>query len=167
MVASGDEINASDITSLEDLTIRAPMCRLVQSGVQSIANNVGTALTFTTEDFDPYNFHDSVTNTTRILPTVAGWYRFHGTYFSSTFTSPTLFAVYLRKNGATIPPGMRALYSAAVVSPGVNCTALIEMNGTSDYVELIALQASSGATNTAVSAYIASTFECKLERVSA
>jgi hypothetical protein len=161
MVASGDEINASDITDLEDLTIRRPFVRLVQATIQSIPDAVGTALTFTTEDEDLLSFHDPVTNNTRITPTIAGWYRFYGTYFSATLTTPALFACYMRKNGTTIPPGNRVTYNAATVSPGVNCTAAISMNGTSDYVEFVALQDSAGATNTAISAYIASTFECE------
>lgn len=164
MVATGDEINASDITSVENLTIVKPIVRLVQSVVQSIPDNVGTALTFTTEDEDSYNFHDPVTNNTRITPSIAGWYTFRGTYFSATLTTPVLLACYMRKNGATIPPGNRSLYQAAVVSPSVNCSALISMNGTTDYVEFVALQDSAGAVNTAISAYIASTFECIFER---
>jgi len=160
MVATGDEINAEDITDIEDLTFRAPGVRLVQSVAQSIPDNTATAITFTTEDLDPNSFHDPVTNNTRITPTVAGWYRFNGTYFSATITTPVLFATYLRKNNAsTIPPGYRGISTNS--SPSVACEALIEMNGSTDYVELVALQDSAGATNTAVSAYIACVFECE------
>lgn len=166
MVAAGDQIEASDITDLEDLTIRKPMVRLTQAAVSSVPNNSGTALSFTTEEFDQYGFHDAVTNNTRITPTIAGWYRFHGTYFSSTFGGAGLMACYMRKNGSTIPPGNRMQVGTSPVSPSVNCSALIEMNGSSDYVELVALQASGASLNTAISAYIASSFECTLERLS-
>jgi hypothetical protein len=164
MVAAGDEVNASDLTTLEDLTIRRPMVRLVQAVAQSIPDNTGTAITFTTEDLDTYGFHDPVTNNTRITPSVAGWYRFHGTYFTSTPTFPAvpnaMLACYMRKNLSTVPPGSRTLPVTNVVSPSVACTALVEMNGTTDYMEFVGLQDSSGALNTAISAYIASTFEC-------
>lgn len=164
MVAAGDEINAADLIALEDLTIRRPIVRLVQSAIQSIPNNTAQGVTFTSEDLDPLGFHDAVTNTTRITPTVPGWYRFNCSYHSATLTTPTLFAVFLRKNGVTsIPPGKRALYTSTVVSPSVSCHGLVQMDGVTDFVEMMALQASSAAVNTAVSAYIACTFELSLE----
>lgn len=164
-MASGDEINAENISDLEDLTIRKPSCRLVQAVVQSIPDNTATAITFTTEDDDDLGFHDPVTNNTRVTPTIPGWYRFNGTYFSATLTTPVLFAVYFRKNNTgSHPPGKRALYQAGVVSPGVSCSALIEMNGTTDYVELVALQDSAGATNTASTGYIACVIECEFSK---
>jgi|SRR6188508_307647 len=166
MVATGDEIRASDFTALEDLTIRRPRCRVVQSTIQSIPDNTATAITFTTEDDDPLGFHDTVTNTTRITPTIAGWYRCTGTYFSATLaaSTPGLHAVFFRKNGATsIPPGKRSLNQSIVVSPGVSCTTQIQFNGTTDYIELMALQDSTGAVNTAVSAYIACAIDCVYE----
>ena len=165
MPDAGDEILDTDFTDLEDKTVNKPIVRLTQAVVQSIPDNTATAITFTTEEEDTDGFHDPVTNNTRITPTVAGWYRFYGSYFSATLTTPVLLACYLRKNNTgSVPPGKRVLNQAGVVSPGVSCTALIEMDGSTDYVEFIALQDSAGATNTAVTGYITSTFECEFVR---
>lgn len=159
MVAAGDEVNASDITALEDLTINRPMVRLVQASAQSMADNTATAISFTTEELDTNGFHDPVTNNTRLTPNVAGWYDVRGTYFSATLTTPVDIFVYLRKNLSPVPSGARIGIGAAL--PSVSAQALIEFNGSTDYVELVGTQNSAGAANTSVSGYATSTLEMR------
>lgn len=159
MVASGDEITAADITDLEDLTIRRPAVRLVQAVVQSMPDNTQTALTFTTEELDDYGFHDVAVNNTRITPTVAGWYRFTGAYVSGVLTTPVSFMVILRKNGTNIPSGFRN--TGLGTFPSSTISLLAEMNGTTDYMEMTGIQDSAGATNTAVTTWATSMFECE------
>jgi hypothetical protein len=76
MVAAGDPVESTNITTVEDYTIRKPLVRLIQSVVQSIPHDTDTAFTFTagSEDIDTHGFHDETTNPSRITPSVAGYY---------------------------------------------------------------------------------------------
>jgi hypothetical protein len=163
MVSPGAITYADDVNDIADATTGKPLVRLVQAVAQSIPDNSFTALTFTTEEIDTHGFHDTGSNTQRITPTVAGYYRFSGTYFSATITTPVLMAVKLRKNGTTdIAPGARGPGSAS--NPSMACTAIASCNGTTDYVEVMALQDSAGATNTVVASHATSVFECEFLR---
>jgi len=82
---------------------------------------------------------------------------------SGAMTTPASRTTYVRKNGTTaIAPGPRDAGGALTSSK--ECTALVSMNGTTDYVELIGQQDSAGAVNTVVSSQQASVFECVFER---
>lgn len=162
--AVGDDILAAHI----NLLLQRPMCRLVQQAAQSIPNATATALTFgaSSEEFDytPAPFHDTSTNNQRITPTVAGWYRFQGSYFTAGMTTPTARTAILRKNGTTnIAPGPRD--AGATITSSIEVGALIQCNGTTDYVELVVQQNSSGAVNTNVASQQSSVFECWLVRL--
>lgn len=150
MVAAGDEILDTDITDLEDLTIRKPIGRMVQAVAQSIPDNTITAVTWTTEDIDTDNFHDTATNNTRITPTVAGYYRFDFLYYSASQTTGVSTDASFRKNGSgSIASGQRGNLSSLAWAQ--DASTIVEMNGSTDYIECMALQDSSGAVNTNVS----------------
>lgn len=162
-VAAGDIILASTINDIIQYQMNRALVRLTQSSVQSIADNTVTALTFTgTEDIDTYGFHDPSTNSSRITPNIAGTYLFFGSYFTDSATTGVSIDCSIRKTGGTVlPTGDRGvLASSFVMSQGAIAT--FEMNGTTDYAELMALQDSSGAVNTRVNARFASHFSCIL-----
>jgi hypothetical protein len=162
---AGGNIQATDITNVEAKTTGKPICRLIQQAAQSMPDNVATALTFAagSEEVDSHGFHDTAVNNTRITPNVAGWYRFAGCYFSAGMTTPVSRSAIFRKNGATlIAPGPRD--AGASITSSKEVGALILMNGTSDYVELLGQQDSSGAVNTNVATQQSSTFECEYVR---
>ena len=165
-MAAGDPITASDYAAIKRASMSRMVCKLTQAAAQSMPDNVATALTFGTgsEVVDTDNFHDMVTNNTRITPTVSGWYLFMGAVFLASATTPVSREAYFRQNGATsIPCSWRD------VGYGISSGALIEptqifCNGTTDYVELMMRQDSAGAVNTNVSGQQSSTFECVYER---
>ena len=162
-VAAGDIILASTINDIIQYGLNRALVRLTQTAVQSIADNTQVALTFTgTEDIDPYGFHDTVTNTSRLTPTIAGTYLFFGSYYTDSVTTGVSIDCSIRKNAATTTPtGNRApLPSTFVMSQ--DATAIFEMNGSTDYVELMALQDSSGAVNSRVNQRFASHFSAIL-----
>jgi len=154
---------ATDINNDVAAIAAKPIGRLVASGTQSIPDNVATALMFTTEDIDTHGFHDTTTNTSRVTPNVPGYYRFYGCYFSGAITTPSTRAAYFRKNGTTaIAPGPRDV--GYTISSSKECTALIAMNGTTDYIELMGLQDSAGAVVTNQSVQFSSTLEWEYVR---
>lgn len=155
---AGDNAYWSDV----QYGVRPPLCRLIAQAVQSIPTGTLTALTFGagSEELDTHGFHDTAVNPTRITPTVAGWYRFTGSYFTAAMGTPANRTAYFRKNGATaVPPGPRD--GGAGITSSIEVSALISCNGGSDYVELMAQQSSSGAVNTSATSQQASVFECE------
>lgn len=169
MVAAGDPVNSADLTTDEDYTIRKPLVRLVQAVAQSIPDNTNTELTFTTEDFDTNGFHDNVTNTPRITPTVAGYYRLHLMFAHAARADITTVLVQIGKNGTGQAPSLRWPYPSSV-SPGsvpsYQTETILTANGSTDYFTGIVLldNTANTATLTSVGGATTSTFECEFLR---
>lgn len=160
-VTSGSRILASTINDLIKYALNPGIVRLAQASAQSIPDATATALTFAgTDDIDVYGFHDPTTNNTRITPNIPGTYFFFGAYYTDSATTGADIDCSIRKNGGTVlPTGSRAaLPSTLVVSQ--DAQAVFDMNGSTDYVELMAFQNSSGAVNSRVNARFTSHFSC-------
>ena len=154
---------AGDITYWSDVAnaIRPPLVRLVATAVQALADNTAVALTFAAEEIDTHGFHSTVTNTSRVTPTVAGYYEVTGTVFFEAQTTPVVSSAWIRKNGTDNKPAAgRDVPGAQAFSLHTGAT-LISMNGTTDYVELMAQQDSAGADNTNQSIQFSSVLEVK------
>ena len=91
-----------------------------------------TKVPCSTEEFDTNNNYDSTTNY-RFTPTVAGYYQINGRWDCTVAATIVLATIY--KNGSEFKRGVdiRATLSGAT---GASVSALIYMNGTTDYVEL-------------------------------
>ena len=165
MPAAGDPILIADFLKVMRASSDRPLVRCVSSAAQSIPDNATTALQFASEQIDTHGFHDPVTNNSRITPNigVAAYYRFTGFYCSQALAAPVSFHTWFRKNaGSEIAPGPRV--NGLTLTSGLLVTAIIECNGTSDYVQLMCAQDSAGAVNTSASGQLACVLECELVR---
>lgn len=138
----------ADISQTLAFLLQPPMCRVRQTAAQTLSNAVFTAITFQAEDVDPYNWHSSTTNTTRITPTFPGWYRcwysigFNGALGGQSRTGN------INKNGAnaTARRDQRPPITAGSTVRSLRSNPFfLPMNGTTDYFEVIAYQ-DSGAS---------------------
>lgn len=167
MPSAGQKVIASDIDTIEDETIRAPIGRLVQTVAQTgIASATITAITFTTEDVDSHSYHDTGSNTSRATPTLAGWYRVNGSASLVGATDYTIIEVAIRQNGATVlPPATRFTPNATSATLVLGATALVSCNGSTDYFEVI-FRATKGAgtISTVISSQFASVLEWEFVR---
>ena len=163
-MAAGDPAYWSDVANL----VNRPVTRLVQQAVQSISNNTLTALTFGagSEEIDTHGFHDTATNTSRVTPSVAGYYRVRGLYFSITGADYTLLEASVGKNGAAMAGCGRRVPPLITGAQSIEAGAIVSCNGSTDYIELLVLQTNSGATakNTNVSSRFVSTLEVEYVR---
>lgn len=169
MVSAGGRIYASDINTIIGYTTGKPLVRLVQQAAQSIPDNAGTALTFGagSEWIDTHGFHDTSTFTTRITPTIAGWYDFSGLYMTVAGTDYVSVQAYLRKNGSSIAPVQRHGPNVTSSPRSASVQARDYFNGSTDYMELIAEQDNTANTarNTSSNGTATScTFECEFVR---
>lgn len=146
--ANGQRLTAALLQQLADYTVNRPVGYIVASGAQALADNTQVAIQFSgTDDIDTDGFHNPSSNNTRITPNVAGYYSFTVFGFFQAQATPVISDVSVRKNGSThfAPAGRYPGSTQAFSLPSV---VYMEMNGTTDYIELMMLQDSAGADNT-------------------
>lgn len=98
---------------------------------QSVTSAVWTKVTLSAEDFDAVGDFDATTNYQH-TPTIAGYYQYSWTVQGNGAVI-TALGSSLYKNGAIYKPGTYAPTTTVMISSG---SALVYMNGTTDYVEL-------------------------------
>lgn len=110
--------------------------------VQTLTTATATKITLSNKSFDTNNNFDATTNY-RFTPTVAGYYLFIG---SLAFVNANAFnQVTLYKNGAFTAVSANG---GGTVLGVVTVSAILYMNGSTDYVELYGAQYSGGNQNT-------------------
>jgi hypothetical protein len=95
---------------------------------QTITENTTTKIQYNTEEFDTANCYDPTTNY-RFTPNVAGYYQVILAVEPSV--SQSYQYAYIYKNGSPVKRNS----SGSSVGTGTTCTAIIYMNGSTDYLE--------------------------------
>jgi len=121
-----------------------PAFSAYQSSAQTLSANTFTKLQFQTEEFDTANCFDNTTNY-RFTPTVAGYYQAGGGFGGGTSQCTTIVALY--KNGSNI----KTLANSPSVNPASYGSALVYLNGTTDYIELYGVLSTGQVTGTGIS----------------
>jgi hypothetical protein len=128
------------------LGINGPAFSAYQSSAQTISGGVVTKITFTTEEFDTNSNYDTATS--RFTPTVAGYYQISGSITVSVQATTAIAIIY--KNGSQAKWGS---YTGGASSSAI-VSALIYLNGSTDYVELYGfLTVGQALVNNAVQTY--------------
>ncbi len=163
---AGGITQAADITGLAALTTGRPLVRLIQQATQNLTNAANTVITFGagSEDIDTHGFHDTSTNPSRVTPTVAGYYRCFATLSMAASGAITLLSVVVAKNGTPQQPLVRTRPNTTVTAMSVQASAIIQLNGSGDYVEMIGNQTSGGTVATQASGGINSVLEVEFLR---
>lgn len=119
-----------------------------QSTLQSLPNNVFTKVSLQTKEFDNSNAFDATTNY-RFQPLTAGYYQINGSYAVSGSAATVLCAIYKVLAGVSTE-FKRGTQSGVATNSGAEAcvSALIYLNGSTDYVELWAFQSSGASINT-------------------
>lgn len=161
-IASSSEYNkvVNNVLDLDSrvsgLSLTQPYVHLYQSstGTQTIANTTPTAVTFNAEVIDNpagTGFHSTVSNISRVTPTVAGrYFLVGGVCFPAAGTGS--FVAQFRKNGAVVlgaaPYQDKQLYTSSFIALMAQSHATLVANGTTDYFELWTNQNSGGNLTT-------------------
>ena len=122
--------------------IASPAFSAFFSGSQTINDNVAGVVALNNEEFDTNSCFD--TTTFRFTPTIAGYYQISGAVYFST-ASVNYVAANISKNGSTLKYGAQAANGAFTY--GSTVSSLVYLNGTTDYVQLLAYQ-NSGVART-------------------
>lgn len=108
------------------------------SGGQSVSTDTVTKVTINAEVFDTDNAFDSSSNY-RFTPQTAGKYFVHVSIMADSGSSSNLREnyIYLKKNGSTyIFQGSTSFESNYIRQHVITNAAVVDMNGSSDYLEL-------------------------------
>ena len=97
------------------------------SGSTTLSTGTWTKITLDAEEFDTNNNFAS----SRFTPTVAGYYQVSGCY---QFNGTTAGYIGIYKNGSAIKYGVYT--GAAGAAQIINMSALVYLNGSTDYIEL-------------------------------
>ena len=121
---------------------KGPAFRAYANSATSLASAGFTKVTLDLENFDTNgNFLSST-----FTPTVAGYYQINATVsISTSSTAATSLLAILRKNGVDHSYGSGQVISTAIRS---SVSDIIEMNGTTDFIELFAYHLSGSSVNT-------------------
>ena len=145
--ASGDTINIpSGATFNVNGTVGTmsgqnyPAFQAYLSSNQSVTSNTTTKVQIDTEVFDTDGYFDNSTNY-RFTPLVAGKYFVHGSVFGDPGNTSDLsyVIVYLYKNGSENMNQKFDFRSNEGRDANLNFSTIIDMNGSTDYIELYGL----------------------------
>jgi hypothetical protein len=128
------------------LNVGGPAFFAYAGNSQNVATNTATKIQLTSERFDTANAFDSTTNY-RFQPTVAGYYQISASLAFALATNNIAIYVNLYLNGTSIAATSGVSTSASY--PLGSVSALLYLNGSTDYVELWGQQKSGGTTNVA------------------
>lgn len=129
------------------LNVAAPAFSASRGSDQTVTLGVETKILFANEQFDTNNCYDSTTNY-RFTPNVAGYYQVNWAVCGRVATTFTSIYSVLFKNGSFFQ------YSGelnATITANTNATvtgsAVVYMNGTTDYLEVYGYLGGSGTAN--------------------
>lgn len=137
--------------------LNVPIATLYQNTTQSLTTSTNTAISLDGESLDTYGGHSTSTNNSRYTAQVPGYYLVYGVIvFAANATGWR--ACTIAKNGSTSAvPGAFGIYQATSSSLALSAApalGIIQMNGTTDYVEIYGDQNTGGNLSTAVAATI-------------
>jgi hypothetical protein len=133
---------------------KVPLFLAVRSGTQSINNSSSTKIQFNSEVLDSHSYYDAATNH-RFTPLVAGVYRVTVMASMDNLAVDKVVQVGISKNGSVVYEN--TYYTATGgVTISYETTALVSMNGSTDYLEGYITQGDTTARNlTAASRFMA------------
>ena len=138
----------------------APAFSAYLSADTAIPNATSTKIPINTEEFDTASCYN--TSTYRFTPNVAGYYQVSGqTLIGAGSTGVCLLQIY--KNGSVAKFGTEIPFTASANYVASAASALIYLNGSTDYVELYAYQ-SSGTSQTMYAASYVNYFQAAMVR---
>ena len=129
--------SSGNITPSNQLYSKVPAFSAYQSSAQTPSAGTWTKIQYQTEEFDTSSCFDNATNY-RFTPNVAGYYQISGRAENGSAFNVMTLSIY--KNGS---PFKNSSYGSTMA--GVQVSALIYFNGSTDYVEAYLNQSSANA----------------------
>ena len=129
-------------TATPGVPVNGPAFSAYQSSTQTIANATFTKVALQSEEFDTAGCFD--TSTFRFTPTVAGYYQINGGSGVNITSGGGVVEIY--KNSGRYKRG-NAATTVSGITVHITVSALVYLNGSTDYVELYIYQNSAGSAS--------------------
>ena len=110
----------------------------------TVAASTFVKIEFDSETFDPLSDYDPTTNY-RYTPSIAGKYFIYGVLQFEAVNDGDQIATLIKKNGTTFVVENQIYVSTNTVNHSTTVFGLIDMNGSTDYLELFAFHTSSAS----------------------
>ena len=147
----GPSTNSNQTITLPDATgtvmVSGNMPAFSAYGTQTLTTATTTKCVLNTKIFDTNSNFDAVTNY-RFTPTIAGYYQVNINHQYSAAGGVCIGYIY--KNGAQYTVPLYEFLDTNLTGTAASGSLLVQMNGTTDYLEIYAFQ-SSGLNQTIVS----------------
>ena len=173
MTAGGGGVSLTPASSIaSDVTVNVPSqnCTLgiqgpafsaYASGNTTLANGTFTKIAFATKEFDTNSNFDNVTNY-RFTPTVSGYYQV-SSQLDLIGSTGNNYIVSIFKNNSEFKRGAQVAFNP-VGNVGVCISALVFLNGSTDYVEIYGFQGSGLSQTLSLSSPYNNWFQAALVR---
>ena len=140
---SGNISIGSGVTLLSS----TPAFHAYLSATQTISNDTVTVVQFNTESFDTDSAYDN--STYRFTPQKSGKYYVYAGILHNPSSSNNIqqASIFIRKNGSEITENFFASSTNPADSLTVVNSIIVDLNGSSDYVDVVGQQAVSSGTN--------------------
>jgi hypothetical protein len=112
----------------------------------TLTSGVWYKVIFNQENFDTNNNYDPTTNY-RFTPTVAGYYQINSCVAGDAVTNTNIWTMAIAKNGTRIASGSQAANNVNNGQASM-CSFIVYCNGSTDYIEIFAIQTSGTNINT-------------------
>jgi len=139
---TGNLVTVPSVTGTAMVSGNMPAFSAYNSVGQSISSATFTKVQFQTEEFDTANCFDSTTNY-RFTPNVAGYYQINAAVNKTSSATEMQCLIY--KNGSVYKSG-----NNGSTAYGESNSALVSMNGSTDYIEIYTYFGASGSTTSNV-----------------
>jgi hypothetical protein len=121
------------------------------TSIQTIPNSTWTAINLDSEEYDTNDYHDNVTNNSRITIPESGYYLVTGYFRLASYNGARMYAIQFYVNGSSISSTHQEYLSENTNQQTVESTQVLKLDA-GDYVELYAYQSSGGNLDTLASA---------------
>lgn len=110
------------------------MCRVFRNSNQSIATATWDAIEFNSTSYDDYGWHDATSSDSQIIPLFPGKYYIWANVEFSNSDTDGVRQIRIKKNGTTNIAYKNQ--NALTISTRMDISCVVEMNGSTDYIEL-------------------------------
>ena len=129
----------TSVTNIPKALTNTPAFEAKLSSTQSLSDNTTTKIQFDTENFDTDGNYDNTTNY-RFTPTTSGKYFIYGkvTLLSASDNALKSVTGHIYKNGTSINSSLFYFWDNFIRGATANVSSIVDMNGSTDYVEFFA-----------------------------
>jgi hypothetical protein len=157
--SSNQTITIPDATGTMMVSGNMPAFSAYANTSQTITASTFTKVQVNTEEFDTNSYYDNATNY-RFTPLIAGYYQVNGQTNGSSTVTLTRIIPAIYKNGSVFKYGT----DITATDARSNVSALVYLNGSTDYIEYYVLLNGTGTLSTGITAVLDNYFQAAMIR---